>query len=41
MKYYKNTFTFDLPKLLTYTDIIEELSLFNNIVEIRLVRVTD
>ncbi len=41
VKYYKNTFTFDLPKLLTYTDIIEELSLFNNIVEIRLVRVTD
>ena len=40
-KYYKNTFTIDLPRLLSYADVIEELSMYSNIREIRLVSVTD
>ncbi|MGX4687501.1 MgtC/SapB family protein [Vagococcus sp. JNUCC 83] len=40
-KYYKNVFTIDLPKTLTYADVIEELSMYTNVREIRLVAISD
>lgn len=38
-KLYKNTYSITLPKTYNYTDVIEELSLFKNITNIRLVDV--
>lgn len=38
---YKNTYTIDLPRLLSYADIIEELSMYSNVQNIRLVSVTE
>lgn len=40
-KYYKNVYTIDLPKSLTYADVIEELSMYTNVREIRLVAISD
>lgn len=40
-KYYKNVYTIDLPKTLTYADVIEELSMYSNVREIRLVAISD
>ena len=38
---YRNTFTIDLPRLLTYADVIDDLSMYPNIREVRLVAVND
>lgn len=40
-KIYKNTFTVDLPRLLSYADVIEEMSMYSNIQQIRLVSIND
>lgn len=40
-KIYKNTFNIDLPRLLSYADIIEEMSMYSNIQQIRLISVND
>lgn len=40
-KIYKNIFTIDLPRLLTYADVIEELSMYPNVIEIRMVAMAD
>ncbi|GMC03458.1 hypothetical protein K4E_09800 [Enterococcus thailandicus] len=34
---YTNIYTIDLPKGMTYTDVIEELSTYKNITKLRLV----
>ena len=36
---YKNIYTIDLPKDMTYTDVIEELSVHKNIMKLHLVSV--
>lgn len=41
LKLYRNTYTIDLPKALTYADVIEELSMYPNIQQIRLVTVNE
>lgn len=38
---YRNTFTIDLSRLLTYADVIDDLSMYPNIREVRLVAVND
>lgn len=38
-KYYKNVFTVDLPRHLTYSDIIEELSLYQDIIGVRMISI--
>lgn len=40
-KFYKNIYTIDLPKELTYAEVIEDLSMYSNVREIRLVSVND
>jgi putative Mg2+ transporter-C (MgtC) family protein len=36
---YRNIFTVDLPKSMTYADLIEELSMYKNITKIRLIAI--
>lgn len=38
---YRNTFNIDLPRLLSYTDVIEELSMYTNIQQIRLISLNE
>lgn len=40
-KIYKNIFTVDLPRLLSYADVIEEMSMYPNVQQIRLVSVNN
>ena len=38
-KIYTNIYTIDLPKGLTYADVIEDLSVSNNVTKLRLINV--
>lgn len=40
-KIYKNVFTIDLPKELTYADVIEELSMHPNMMKVRMVALAE
>ncbi|WP_438763577.1 MgtC/SapB family protein [Enterococcus sp. AZ194] len=40
-KIYKNTYTIDLPRLLFYSDVIEEISMYSNVQKIRLISLAD
>ncbi|RLK63512.1 MgtC/SapB family protein [Atopobacter sp. AH10] len=40
-KIYKNTYTINLPKHMTYTEVIEDISMFSNVQKIRLVTIAD
>lgn len=36
---YTNVYTIDLPKGLSYTDVIEDLSMYKNITKLRMINV--
>ena len=40
-KIYKNVFTIDLPRELTYADVIEELSMHPNMMKVRMVALAE